>query len=90
MTVAKMLFTVTWPAGKPTLKKIMKRYGLHADEIDDEFGVIEIAPQTHQYSIMVEEEAVKRYLDDSAKNADDEDIRGPFSNPRIEPFGPPQ
>jgi hypothetical protein len=88
--MAKMLFTVTWAEGKPTLNKIMKKYGFRADEIDEEFGIVEIAPKAHQYSVMVEDDAVKRFLSISAKSAEEKDISGPYSNPRIEPFGPPQ
>jgi hypothetical protein len=77
--MSKMLYSVNWEGEKPSLEQVAKKYGFKTNDIDQEFGVVEIDPQDNLYSILVEENAV--VLKD-AKN-----IKGPFSNPRIEPFG---
>ena len=53
------------------------------EEIDAEFGVVPIDPDNHLYTVLVDEQA-------SARVAGQPGVEGPFSNPRIEPFGPPQ
>jgi len=76
--MSKMLYSVNWKGEKPSLEQIAKKYGFQTDDIDRDFGVIEIDPQDNLYSILVEESAVVP--------KDAKDIEGPFSNPRIEPF----
>ena len=76
--MSKMLYSVNWKGEKPTLKQIAKKYGFKTNDIDPDFGVVEIDPQDNLYSILVEEDAVEP--------KDSKDIKGPFSNLRIEPF----
>ncbi len=76
--MSKMLYSVNWKGEKPSLEQVAKKYGFKTDDIDQDFGVVEIDPQDNLYSILVEEDAV------APKAA--KDIKGPFSNPRIEPF----
>jgi hypothetical protein len=57
--------------------------GLDEEEIDSESGVVPIDPAQNLYAIMVEESA-------SARIEKGPDVEGPFANPPIEPFGPPQ
>ena len=64
---------------------VMERFGLQADEVDRDFGVIETDPAEHLYTILIEESAASKVSD-----GDDWEISGPYSNPRIEPFGPPE
>ncbi|GJL56100.1 MAG: hypothetical protein NPIRA02_32320 [Nitrospirales bacterium] len=84
----KVLVTISWEKGVPTLKDVCKKYGLKLEEIDQEYGIIEIDPQDNLYSILVDHEAAQRINPQFTQ--DDTGIKGPFSNPPIEPFGPPQ
>ena len=56
--------------------------GLTPEEVDPGFGVVNISPAEHLYTILVEEAA-------AARVGDADQVEGVFSNPRIEPYGPP-
>lgn len=68
----------------PTLAEVQSRYGLSSDDLDAEFGVIEVDPQEHVYTVLVDERAAAKITGGSATAS------GPFANPPIQPFGPPQ
>ncbi|MFN0277225.1 MAG: hypothetical protein ACKVRN_01345 [Pyrinomonadaceae bacterium] len=77
--MSKMLYSVNWKGEKPTLAQVAKKFGFDRKDVDEDFGVVEIDPQDSLYSILVEETAIA--------SKDKKNIEGPFSNPRIEPFG---
>ena len=60
-----------------------RKLGLTGHELDDDFGVVEIDPAHHQYAVLVDGCAAERVKGASG-------VQGPFSNPRIEAFGPPR
>lgn len=66
-----------------TLSQICQRLNLSATEVDSEFGVVNIDPKRNLYTILVEEEAARRV-------STAPEVKGPFSNPKIETFGPPK
>lgn len=78
----KVMMTFTYPGGTPTVQDVMRKYGLQAEEMDASFGVIEIDPEDHLYSMMIDSAAAERIQPGSGG-----ELKGPFSNPRIEPFG---
>ena len=80
----KVMMTVK-ADGSPTLKGIQQRFGLADSDVDQQFGVVEIDPQDHLFAIMIEEDKASQV----SKNSNWE-VKGPYSNPRIAPFGPPQ
>jgi hypothetical protein len=84
--MGKMLYTVTWDEGQPTIKQICEKYGFKPEEIDQKFGVIEIDPAEHLYSILVDEAAVGRLQ--GRPDLEAAGLEGPFADVRIEPFGP--
>ena len=86
--MAKVMYNVRWTGEPPTLEAICQRFGFTTDELDQQYGVIEIDPDERLFSILVEQSAVARVGADwgTAENR----LEGPFSNPRIEPFGPPE
>jgi hypothetical protein len=63
-----------------SIDQVRERFGLSEDEIDREFGVIEIDPADGTFAIMIADDGINR-------NADS--FGGPFSDPPISPFGPP-
>jgi hypothetical protein len=71
-------------ATQPTVDDVKRRFGLRDDEIDDQFGVIEVDPESHTQTVMVESHVASR-ITGHAQGAE-----GPFANPKIAPFGPPQ
>lgn len=77
--MSKMLYTINWKGEKPTLTEVAKKFGFDKKDLDQEFGVVGIDPQDSLYSILIEENAIVPKAE--------KDIEGPFSNPRIEPFG---
>jgi hypothetical protein len=80
--MAKQMLTLTRDPERATLEAVKEDLGLVEDEIDSDFGLVEIDPDTHRYAILVETPAAERV-------AGAQGVDGPFANPPIEPFGPP-
>jgi hypothetical protein len=76
------MVTLKLDPGHASVADVRELLGLGADEIDDDFGVIEVNPDQHLYTVLVDPEVAARV---SGKAA----VQGTFSNPKIEPFGPP-
>lgn len=83
--MAKVMVTVQAPASPPSIEELRSQFALGAGEIDEEFGVVEIDPVEHLYTILVEEDAAGKIV-----STGDWEVSGPYSNPRVEPFGPPE
>jgi hypothetical protein len=81
--MAKLLLTVTRAPSQASLDAVKRDLGLSDADIDDDFGVVNIDPRGHRYAILVEERAAERVGQEPG-------VEGPFANPRIEPFGPPE
>ena len=79
----KQMLTLTLPPEEATLAKVRERLGLKSNQIDADFGVVNIDPKKNLYTVLVDE-GVAESLGGSAN------VQGPFSNPRIESFGPPK
>jgi hypothetical protein len=83
--MTKLMVSIQWPQGAPTLAEIQKMFSLADDEVDREFGLIEVDPAEHIFTFMVEEASAAK-----VRSGPGWTVSGPFSNPSIEPFGPPQ
>jgi hypothetical protein len=83
--MGKVMVNITSPSGQPSLAEIQNRYGISAEELDREFGVVAVDPEANVYTVLVDEQAAAKITPDAEWN-----VEGPFSNPKIEPFGPPQ
>lgn len=81
--MGQLMLTVTRDPSRASLKAVKEDLGLADEEIDADFGVVNIDPEGNRYAIMVEERA-------SARLTDRPEVEGPFANPPIEPFGPPE
>ncbi|OUC83421.1 hypothetical protein [Streptosporangium minutum] len=64
-----------------TLAQAIRRLGLTEEEVDSGYGLVLIDPGQDLYGLRVAEEAARR-IDPAAGG-------GPYSDPRIEPYGPP-
>jgi hypothetical protein len=76
------MLTLTREPDRASLARVKEELGLSDEEVDADFGLVEIDPEAHKYAILVEEPAAERV-------AGTEGVEGPFANPPIEPFGPP-
>ena len=83
--MAKVMMTIQSRDQALDLQAVKQRYGLSDDEIDPDFGVVLIDPSDGTYTVLVEAAAAEK-LSGDAEWA----VRGPYANPRIEPFGPPE
>jgi hypothetical protein len=77
------MITVTRDPTGASLEAVKEDLGLSDEDVDADFGLVEIDPDAHRYAILVEEAAVGRVSETPG-------VEGPFANPPIEPFGPPQ
>ena len=76
------LMTVRSQEGPPTLEEAARQLGVPVAAVDRDFGVVTIDPKQGLYSVQVEAAHLP------PGQASDE-YSGPFSDPRIESFGPP-
>lgn len=76
--MSKVLVTFS-SAEEPTVSDVMERFSLDESEIDRDFGVIEIDPDDHLFTALVEAPAAARIrgIDSDA---------AVHSNPPIRPF----
>ena len=77
------MMTVELAADAVSLDAAAQRLGVGVEDLDAEYGLVPVDPDNHLYSVLVDEKAGA----DAGRRAG---VEGPFSNPRIEPFGPPR
>ena len=78
------MLTIRAKGKRPTVESVRSLYGLTAAELDENFGVVEIDPDEGLFTILVADSAATKVQSGSGW-----EVEGPYSNPRIEPFGPP-
>jgi len=83
VSMAKEMLTLQLRPGEATLSSVCRKLNLRSEDVDHEFGVVNIDPQKNLYAILVEPAAAQ-------KASAEPGVAGPFSNPRIETFGPPE
>jgi hypothetical protein len=79
----KLMLTLKLDPKQASFPNVMRRFGLTADEIDQDFGVVKISIDENLYAVLVDEAAV-------SKVSGRKGVKGPYANPKIEPFGPPK
>ena len=79
----RVMMTLRLDPEQASLPEVRRLLDLADDEVDPAFGVVNISPAEHLYTILVDEAAASRV-------AGAEPVEGVYGNPRIEPFGPPQ
>jgi hypothetical protein len=77
-----LLVTVRLPPGA-TLAQAMDHLGLVEEEVDTGYGLVPIDPAQGLYVLRATEAAARR-IDPAAESG------GPYSDPPIEPYGPPR
>ena len=78
-----VLMMVEGRDGPPTPAAAAKQLGVDVGDIDSEFGVVLVDPRQSLYCVEVPPER----LPQSDAASEGAEYRGPFSNPKIEPFG---
>jgi len=78
-----MMVTLRLDPDQASISEVRKKLGIEPEQIDESFGVIDVSPQEHLYAVLVDEDVATEV---SGKP----DVEGAYSNPKIEPFGPPQ
>jgi hypothetical protein len=82
MTAADyVLMTVECGANSPSLEDAAAALGVPVSALDPVFGVVPIDPSKNLCAVQIRSNAVPKVKGD---------FKGPFSNPRIETFGPPK
>jgi hypothetical protein len=76
--MAKVMVTLELDPERASPEEVRRLLGLREDEVDQRFGVVNISPAEHLYTILVEPEAAERIRQAAP-------VRGVYSNPRIEP-----
>lgn len=79
-----VLMTVTGAkdAGAPSLDFIAKQLGIKTSDIDADYGIVLLDPSRGQYGVRVRAGSV------TSVSTADKPYAGPFSDPKIAPFGP--
>jgi hypothetical protein len=86
MGPAVELMTITEQSGgAPTLADAARQLGVAEADMDATFGVVPIDPDRGLYAVQVRAGKLPKQ-----SGRPDGDYRGPWSNPKIEPFGPVQ
>lgn len=83
LTGPTVMLTVELSLANATLAAARELLDLAPDEVDEEFGLVPVNPVKGTYAILVTATAGSRAHGVSG-------AAGPYANPRIEPFGPPQ
>jgi hypothetical protein len=77
----KAVVTVQSEDGPPTLEIAARQLGVPTEAVDEDFGVVLIDPTLGLYSVQVDAARLPSNI------VQEKPFRGPFSAPRIEPFG---
>lgn len=76
------LITVEVPAGDASPEVVARQLGVELADIDATYGIVAIDPERRLYAVRVRAAALP-----GAAAMDRAKARGPFSNPKIAPFG---
>jgi uncharacterized protein YlxW (UPF0749 family) len=81
--MSKVMVTLKLDPEHASVDSARDMLGIDNSAIDRDFGVIAVSPEEDLYAVLVDAGAAEDMHTGDG-------IAGPYSNPRIEPFGPPQ
>jgi hypothetical protein len=79
-----VLMTVHGTGRPPSLEEAARQLGVGVQDVDASFGVVPVDPANGLYGVQVRADRVPAPAEAA------EPYRGPYSNPKIAPFGPIQ
>ncbi|HET9472234.1 MAG TPA: hypothetical protein VFO24_14110 [Usitatibacter sp.] len=77
-----LLMTVEMPGAEPSIDRAARELGVAVEDLDVAFGVVPIDPACSKYAVQVRADKVPAETRPAGEH------RGPWSNAKIEPFGP--
>jgi hypothetical protein len=77
-----MTVTGTKDAGAPSIDFIARQLGIKTSDIDTNYGIVPLDPSRSQYGVRVRAGSL------TAVSTTGKPYAGPFSDPKIAPFGP--
>lgn len=80
----KVMMTLEGCSGAPSLAEAAERLHVSVEALDESFGVILVDPARGVFTVRVERSALE------ARGPAEEGVKGPYSDPRIGPFGRPE
>lgn len=79
-----VMFTIEWPRGQPSLADAAHVLQVQESDLDRSFGVVLTNPDTNEYTVLCRSEAC------ASVGQPGPGVKGPYSNPGIGTFGPPE
>jgi hypothetical protein len=80
--MAQTIYTVKLAAGEENLATAAQKLRVEPADLDPDFGVVPVAPTEGLYAVLV--------VGAASPETDGATTDGPFSNPPIATFGPPE
>jgi hypothetical protein len=80
--MSRVMVTLKLDSEHASAADVREAHGISAAEMDADFGVIEVSPEQGLYAVLVDPETAQRIQGAAG-------VQGQFSNPKIEPLGPP-
>ena len=77
-----LLMTVEMPGAEPSIDRAASELGVAVEDLDTAFGVVPIDPASSRYAVQVRADKLPTETRPAGEH------RGPWSNAKIEPFGP--
>ncbi|WP_108883349.1 hypothetical protein [Anderseniella sp. Alg231-50] len=78
-----VMMNVQCPGDKPSIEVVAKKLNVTVSAIDTKFGIILVDVKRHIYTVRVDKEQLPKDQQQS------EGVSGPYSDPKIAPFGTP-
>jgi hypothetical protein len=78
------MYTIEVQQGPPTMAQAAQMLHVQESDLDSSFGVVLIDPKRGLYTVRVREQSRAR------PDVSDPEVDGPFADPGIGHFGPPQ
>jgi hypothetical protein len=79
-----VMFTIEWSQGKPSLADAAHILQVQESDLDRSFGVVLIDPDKNEYTVLCRSQAC------ASVGEPRPGVKGPYSNPSIGTFGPPE
>jgi hypothetical protein len=80
-----VMMNVQCPEDKPSIAVVAQKLNVSVSAIDTKFGVILVDLERHIYTVRVDKDQLPKEMQQQS-----ESVSGPYSDPKIAPFGTPE